>query len=198
MKERLYRIKLPDQSLPAFASGTTDYYGTEQMILQFLESKQAYHALQAPAKAYFSGQGTGMVSVMYEPSEPLIEEVKVLGTASYEKQDLKYKFFNTWGFSTDITIEHIKADLVYISDANSKLKRCVKATVKNAKHDGDGRWSMIWGLPGFIRFDAEDTLTNALFYADTVFPNLHALQKDQNRPHKVYLREFFFGIYGDG
>ena len=206
MSEQMYSVRVMDYGLPSFCSGDNHYYGTEQSIMTLLRKnyEDGSDVLQA-AKNCFSGRGAGAVSLYGEKPLPLIAPVEVIGTSSYERNNVNFKFYNTYRWPTDIVIKHLKAQMLYIVDSDKRLTRCIKATISDASYTGplgntelfaEDDW-MCWGLPGMIEIEGT-TMHNTLFYADTAFENIHKLQKDIKHPHKPYLRNFFFEIYGDG
>lgn len=210
----LYNVRVNNYSLPSFVSGDINYYGTEQEIIRLLINGEKNRVdIIAAAEEYFSGKGPGEVSVFGEEPMPIIRPVKLIGEAAYHKGNLNYKFINIWDCETDINIEHLEAHLIYIKDSNSKYRRCVKATIKNATYKskiigkpeqvGESQ-SEYWGYPGFIELEKPESpegpyiLKNTLYFADTIFKTKEQARKDMNHPHKPYLRQFFLGIYGDG
>ena len=206
MSEQMYSVRVMDYGLPSFCSGDNHYYGTEQSIMTLLEKnyEDGSDILQA-VKDYFSGKGSGAASLFGEAPQSLIEPVEVVGTSSCTRDNVSFKFFNIYRWPTDITIKHLTAQLVYIVDSDERLKRCVKATISGATYIdilgntalfAEDDW-MCWGLPGMIEIKGT-TMHNTLFYADTTFENIHKARKDIEHPHKPYLRDFFFEIYGDG
>ena len=206
MSEHLYSVRVIDYGLPSFCSGDQYYYGTEQSIMTLLAKnyEDDCDVLQA-AKDYFSGKGSGAASLFGEKLRPLITPVEIIGTSSYERDNINFRFYNTYRWPTDMSIKHLTAQLVYITDSDKGLKRCVKATVSDATYTDilgttvaftEENW-MCWGLPGMIAIK-DTTMHNTLFYADTTFGDIHKLRKDLKHPHKPYLRPFFAEIYGDG
>ena len=206
MSEQMYSVRVMDYSLPSFCSGDQYYYGTEQSIMTLLEKnyEDGSDVLQA-AKDYFSGRGARAASLYGEKPLPLITPVEVIGTSSYAKNNVNFRFHNIYGWPTDIVIKHLKAQMVYIVDSDQRLKRCIQATISGATSTGilgdtapftEDDW-MCWGLPGMIEVEGT-TMHNTLFYADSTFENIHRLRKDIKHPHKPYLRNFFLEIYGDG
>ena len=206
MNERLYSVRVIDYGLPSFCSGDQHYYGTEQDIVNLLTKNYEVDCdVLKAAKGYFSGKGPGKASLYGEAPLPLTAPVEVIGTSFYERDNVHFKFFNIYGWPTDMSIKHLTAQLVYITDSDKELKRCIKATISDATYTDilgttvaftEENW-MCWGLPGMIAIK-DTTMHNTLFYADTTFGDIHKLRKDLKHPHKPYLRPFFAEIYGDG
>lgn len=210
-KNKLYNVRVYNYSLPSFISGYISYYGTEQEIMKLLESNKNRTDIIAAAKQYFSGKGPGEGSLFGEKPMPIINPVEFIGEAVYQRSNFNYRFFNNWRCETDINIEFMRATLIYIVDQDRRIKRCMKAVIKNATYISEftGKRSQVadtimgyWGYPGFIKASKEYTnqfiLQNTAYYVDTIFKNKHTAHRDIQYPHKPYLREFFFGIYGDG
>ena len=206
MSEQMYSIRVLDCSLPSFCSGNNHYYGTEQSIMTLLAKNYEDDGnVLIAAKDYFSGKGSGAASLFGERPLPLIKPVEIIGTSSYARDNVSFKFFNTYRWPIDIAIKHLKAQLIYIMDVDEGLKRCVKETISGATYiDILGNTAlftaddwMCWGLPGMIMIE-DTTMHNTLFYADTTFESIHKVRKDIKHPHKPYLRNFFWEIYGDG
>ena len=110
-----------------------------------------------------------------------------------------------------MSIEHLEAAIIYIEDSDKKIKRCIRAVIRNATYISEysGEKCLVgdsclgfWGYPGFIVEEKDSTsnhiLRNSLYYVDTIFKNKLRARKDMKHPHKPYLSQFFFGIYGDG
>lgn len=209
-QEKLYSIRVIDYSLPSFVSADKKYYGTEQMILEFLKAaiqedatKHNMEILKA-AEEYFSDQGSGKISLFGEKPMPLIEAISWIGDAAYQREDIRYMFYNIHRWGIEHHIKQLKAKLIYIKDKDGKYKRCIKAELQNVSYgmgfiletyDSDS-W-MCWGLPGFITVNGT-VLTNTLYFVDTIFKSKEAARKDMKHPHKPYLRNFFLEIFGDG
>ena len=199
-------VRVMDYSLPSFCSGDQYYYGTEQSIMTLLgKNYEDDSDVLNVAKDYFSGRGSGAASLYGEKPLPLIAPIDVIGTSSYERNNVNFKFLNIYGWPTDIVIKHLKAQMIYIVDSDQGLKCCIQATISGATSTGilgdtapfaEDDW-MCWGLPGMIEIEGT-TMHNTLFYADSTFENIHRLRKDIKHPHKPYLRNFFLEIYGDG
>ena len=206
MSEQMYSLRVIDYGLPSFCSGDQYYYDTEQSIMTLLgKNYEADSDVLRAAKDYFSGKGAGAASLYGEKPLPLIAPVEVIGSSFYERDNVHFKFYNTYRWDTDMFIGHLKARMIYIVDSDKWLKRCIKATISDAAYTDllgkttpftEVNW-ICWGLPGMIAIKGA-TMHNTLFYADTIFMNKHGLRKDIKHPHKPYLRTFFWEIFGDG
>lgn len=209
--DKLYSLRVNDYSSPGFVSCDICYYGTEQEIMNLLRNGEKRADMIKAAEEYFSGRGPGEASVLGEQPQPIIKPVKIIGEAEYQKSSFNYKFFNIWNCLTDLSIEHLEAAIIYIEDSDKKIKRCIRAVIRNATYISEysGEKCLVgdsclgfWGYPGFIVEEKDSTsnhiLRNSLYYVDTIFKNKLRAKKDMKHPHKPYLRQFFFGIYGDG
>ena len=108
MSEQMYSVRVLDYGLPSFCSGDNRYYGTERSIMALLgKNYEDGSDVLIAAKDYFSGKGSGAASLFGEKPLPLITPVEIIGTSSYERNNVNFKFYNTYRWPTDIVINHL-------------------------------------------------------------------------------------------
>lgn len=210
-QDNIYSVRLNDYSAPSFISSCICYYGTEKEIMNLIKQDADRPDIILAAEEYFLGKGPSKESLFGEKPSPIISSVKLIDTATYKRSNFRYKFINIWDCGIDINIEHMDAVLIYILDSDGKYKRCVKAVIKNATYATETNESRMyigngplgyWGYPGYIENNrhagGQFILKNSLYFVDTIFKSKECLRSDVRKPHKPYLRQFFFGIFGDG
>ena len=147
MSEQRYSLRVIDYGLPSFCSGDQYYYGPERSIMTLLEKnyEDGSDVLQA-AKDYFSGRGARAASLYGEKPLPLITPVEVIGTSSYARNNVNFRFHNIYGWPTDIVIKHLKGPNGLHSRLRSKVKTLYSGHYfRRYFHRNIGRYSSIYG-----------------------------------------------------
>ena len=103
MDDTLYRLTLDDYSAASFTSFGKSYYGTLEQIGAFIQSlekdedlKGRYKELTDAFHQYEAGNTNVQHNVAYQ-KVPLLEPVKLVGTATQRLDNYRWDHTNTWG-----------------------------------------------------------------------------------------------------
>ena len=216
IQTKFYKVRIADYAVPAFCYSDAEYYDTPEHIRLFYQRfltgrdrEQAERCLAA-IEEYLSGRGPGNIRLQYEEPRPLLSHVKFLGKCVWEYGSQTYRFCNTWNWGSDIAMDRVRVDAVYLEDPEpelpeNRLIRCVKLQIERPRTpslSGEGwlnYWEAgFWGCPHMILKKDPHILENSLYYSDRSFQTAAKVQWDMEQPGPVDFRRFFLEIHGDG
>lgn len=214
IQNEFYRVRVADYAVPAFCDSEIDYYDTAGNIRLLYErsltgrNREEAERCLAAVDEYLSGRGPGNIRLQYEKPQPLLSRVKFLGERAWEYGPQKYLFYNVWQWESDVAMDGVRVDAVYLENPElpeNRLIRCVKLQIKRPRTlDIFGeRWlnywdTSFWGYPHMIVRKEPDILANSLYYPDHSFQTAAEVERDMEQPGPVDFRRFFLEIHGDG
>lgn len=214
IQNEFYRVRVADYAVPAFCDSEIDYYDTAGNIRLLYErsltgrNREEAERCLAAMDEYLSGRGPGNIRLQYEEPQPLLSRVKFLGERAWEYGPQKYLFYNVWQWESDVAMDGVRVDAVYLENPElpeNRLIRCVKLQIKRPRTlDIFGeRWlnywdTSFWGYPHMIVRKEPDILANSLYYPDHSFQTVAEVERDMEQPGPVDFRRFFLEIHGDG
>ncbi len=217
--DEFYKVRVPDYAVPSFCDSELEYYDTAENIRRLYErsltgrNREEAERCLAAMEEYLSGRGPGNVQLQFEAPRPLLSRVKRLGKRVWEYGPQTYLFYNAWRWESDISMDEVRVDAVYLEDPepafpDGRLIRCVKLQIERPRtpssFDPSGeRWMNyweigFWGYPHMILKKEPDILENSLYYPDRFFQTAAEAARDMERPGPVDFRRFFLEIHGDG
>lgn len=213
MKENLYySVELMDYSMPGFVSGSLTYYGTQEEILSVLSCiEEQEPELKAAAMEFFNAQGDGMGKVFpYCESKQLFKPMRLLEEKSGMEEPFSQIFVNTWDCNYYLTADSVTCQMLYLSDPDGTVYRCIRAKFRNLYSHSNGfdddnardvTTTRYWGHPGILINGQEDTATtvsNVLMFYDKNFKSAAKAKIDMENPSHIDYSGFFADIFGDG
>ena len=214
IQNEFYRVRVADYAVPAFCDSEIDYYDTAGNIRLLYErsltgrNREEAERCLAAMDEYLSGRGPGNIQLQYEEPQPLLSRVKFLGERAWEYGPQKYLFYNAWQWESDVVMDGVRVDAVYLENpelSENRLIRCVKLQIKRPRTPDifGERWlnywdTSFWGYPHMIVRKEPDILANSLYYSDRSFQTTAEVERDMEQPGPVDFRRFFLEIHGDG
>lgn len=210
MDDTLYRLTLDDYSAASFTSFGKSYYGTLEQIGAFIQSlekdedlKGRYKELTDAFHQYEAGNTNVQHNVAYQ-KVPLLEPVKLVGTATQRLDNYRWDHTNTWGWAYTMRCDTVETQHYWIS-ADGYHARCVVALFENLAYHGVGKeWSrigdLLWGFPHIIEASG-NLVTNTLLVEEKRFSRRKDMFADKEafmEQRDVNFQEFCNDIFGDG
>lgn len=209
MSKQLYRLCLDDYSAAAITSFDKYYFGTLEMISEFIntlksdkKTAETFHDLIAAHEEYISGNKKITHRVAFQ-EVPYLVPSKILGRDTSEVQDYHWEHLNTWHWIYDMHCEDAKSEHIWIS-CRGEYFRCIKSCFTNLQYQNTlGKYvsiSSLWGHPGTI--ENEDTyLQNRLFVIEKKFTNKTTAMEDSTsfkQAKDINFTQILNDIFGDG
>ena len=210
MDNTLYRLMLDDYSAASFTSFGKAYYGTLEQIAGFINSIEndadldgRFTELIAAFRQYCSGDLSVTHNVAYQ-KVPLLEPVKLVGSATQRLDNYRWNHKNTWGWPYAMRCDTVETQHYWIS-AEGYYARCVVALFENLAYHGVGReWNqvgnMLWGFPHIIE-SSGNLVTNTLLVEEKRFSKRKDMLADKEAfldSRDVNFEAFCNDIFGDG
>ena len=201
---------LDDYSAASFTSFGKAYYGTLEQIAGFINSIEndadlegRFTELIAAFRQYCSGDLSVTHNVAYQ-KVPLLEPVKLVGSATQRLDNYRWNHKNTWGWPYAMRCDAVETQHYWIS-AEGYYARCVVALFENLAYHGVGReWNqvgnMLWGFPHIIE-SSGNLVTNTLLVEEKRFSKRKDMLADKEAfldNRDVNFEAFCNDIFGDG
>ena len=201
---------LDDYSAASFTSFGKAYYGTLEQIAGFINSIEndadldgRFTELIAAFRQYCSGDLSVTHNVAYQ-KVPLLEPVKLVGSATQRLDNYRWNHKNTWGWPYAMRCDTVETQHYWIS-AEGYYARCVVALFENLAYHGVGReWNqvgnMLWGFPHIIE-SSGNLVTNTLLVEEKRFSKRKDMLADKEAfldSRDVNFEAFCNDIFGDG
>lgn len=210
MEDQYYCLHLDDYSMPAFTSFGKAYYGTMadmEAFIAALDGHEKYHdryaALIGAFREYEAGNHAVKHNVAYQ-DVPLLEPVKLLGTAKLRLDNYRWEHLNTWKWPYNMKCDVVETTHYWLS-LDGVYCRAVKARFENLQYeDIGGGWHSLddgfWGFPMIIKRDGR-YLYNSLIEEEKRFKRKKDALEDRAGfllTREVDFTEFCNDIFGDG
>jgi len=210
MTEQYYCLHLDDYSAAAFTSFGKAYYGTMAEIKAFIEAlsgdettRERFEKLIGAFRDYEAGNTAVTHNVAYQEI-PLLEPVKLLGTATLRLDNYRWEHLNTWRWPYKMRCDVVDTTHFWFS-LDGIYCRAVKARFENLQYDGIGsKWSPLdscfWGFPKMIEPEGRH-LYNRLAVEEKRFNRKKDAEADRTSfmlARDVDFSEFCNDIFGDG
>ena len=209
MAEQYFCLTLDDYSAPSFTSFGKAYYGTLPQIRSFISSLEkdpklckSKAALIKAFHEYEEGKLDATHPVAYQ-NVPLLEPVRLMGTATLRFDRYKWDHMNTWNWPYKMKCDMVETQHYWIA-ANGYYTRCVAALFENLSYQGMDEWSsvgdMIWGYPHIIEASG-NLVSNTLLVEEKRFSKRKELIADRDsfqENRDVDFMQFCNDIFGDG
>ena len=210
MDEQYYCLHLDDYSAAAFTSFGKAYYGTMAEIKAFIEAldsdseyHETYSKLISAFREYEAGNTAVKHNVAYQEI-PLLEPVKLLGTAALRLDNYRWEHLNTWRWPYNMKCDVVDTTHYWFA-LDGIYCRTVKARFNNLRYeDIGGGWTAIedrfWGFPMMIVPDGR-YLYNRLAVEEKRFKRKKDAEEDRAafpKTRDVDFTEFCNDIFGDG
>lgn len=210
LDDTLYRLMLDDYSAASFTSFGKAYYGTFEQIASFINSLETDEDLEGRYKdlisafhKFCSGDQSVTHNVAYQ-RVPLLEPVKLIGSATQRLDNYRWDHKNTWGWPYAMRCDTVETQHYWIA-AEGYYARCVVALFENLAYHGVGsEWNqvggMFWGFPHIIE-SSGNLVTNTLLVEEKRFTKRKDMFADKEAFHEnrdVDFHEFCNDIFGDG
>ena len=210
MNEQYYCLHLDDYSTPAFISYGKAYYGTMEDLKAFMdaldkaeETHERFEKLIGAFRAYEAGNTAVKHNVAFQEI-PLLEPVKLLGTATLRLDNYHWEHLNTWKWPYKMRCDVVDTTHYWFS-LDGIYCRAVKARFENLQYDGIGsKWSPLdscfWGFPKMIEPEGRH-LYNRLAVEEKRFKRKKDAEADRASfmlTRDVDFSEFCNDIFGDG
>lgn len=186
MSKQLYRLRLDDYSAAAFTTFDKYYFGTLDMISEFINTLKAdedtskkFHDLIAIHEEFVCGNKNVTHNVAYQES-PYLVRTKVLGRDTSHLQKHSWEHLNTWRWIYDMHCDDATSEHIWIS-CRGEYFRCIKTTFANLQYQNTiGNFvpiSSLWGHPGILK-NEDIHLGNRLYVIEKRFPNKTSAMED--------------------
>ncbi len=192
MNGAMYKIVLPDVCVLFGETGTINYYGNADEIMDFAVLNGDQKLLEAIKKTFDGTLNEDPEIIEVLSNEPLV-------TSTYKNKEFIIAFHNIYGNIVYGQAGEIEAHFEYIKDNDGSLKRLVKIRMKDVSLHNE--WVVpehAQGLKGFFtNTDDEDDIVNTVYYCDLEFDNEVEMIIDSKKPCdpniERFLREYCGG-----
>lgn len=208
-KKQMYKLCLDDYSAASFTSFDKEYFGTINMIENFInaikndeKNSGRYDDLISTFNKYKNGEKDITHNVAYR-EVPFLSKVKVLGSSNSFLTNYKWDHLNTWGCPYTMKCKEAKSEHIWLS-YQRKYVRCIKTEFTKLQYENikDEYTSpgMLWGFPHQIEIE-NDITYNRLYVVEKTFKNkkeaLDDMASFKEKPDPVFA-EVLNDIFGDG
>ena len=177
MSKQFYRLCLEDYSSASFTSFGKYYFGTLEMISDFIEELKSnadtakiFHNLISAYEDYMCGNKSAAYNVAHQ-EVPLLVPAKILAQRFSQIQRHNWEHLNTWHWIYDMRCDKADSEHLWIS-SKGEFFRCIQTKFVRLQYKNISRKyvpiSAIWGHPGIITI-TDTYLQNKLFVIEKSF-----------------------------
>ena len=206
--DQMYKLSLDDYSAASFTSFDKDYFGTINMIQDFILSIQNDEKISEDYKSLINTfdeykQNKNITHSIAYKEVPFLIPVDTIATMTSSFENHKWEHINTWGYPYNMKADEIHSIHMWLS-YNETFVRCIKATFHNLTYEHlNGTYSppgMLWGFPHQIETKNNETY-NQLFVIEKTFNNKNDAIKDFHdfrTNQDIILTQIINDIFGNG
>lgn len=217
----IYRMPMWDVTTPAFVSGTSYAYGTEDDLSHFMSVRRGILDRHAEDTLQFGGDeptdglldawedwkaGDKSVTVNVAYKElPFLEPVEVLGDAvRIDEGHHEETYLNTYGCPYNVQADGISWEVIVVGCGDGRFLRVVKAQVTGMSLDGalgDGRRMLVsssWGEPGTLDIQDEGEVSTTVFLAESAYGDKEAALASLSGEPRLSLSPVMEQVVADG
>ena len=209
MSKQFYRLCLDDYSAAAFTTFEKYYFGTLDMITEFInalkndeDTAERFHDLITTHEEFISGNRKVTHRIAFQ-EVPYLAPAKLLGRDHSSLQNHSWEHLNTWRWIYDMHCSKAESKHLWFS-CRGEYFRCIKTTFTDLQYQNTiGKYvpiSSIWGHPGILE-NEDDYLVNRLYVIEKKFPNKAATTEDiESFKHNkdINFTQIINDIFGDG
>lgn len=206
--DQMYKLSLDDYSAASFTSFDKDYFGTINMIQDFIFSIQNDEKISEDYKSLINTfdkykQNKNITHSIAYKEIPFLIPVDTIATMTSSFENHKWEHINTWGYPYNMKADKIYNTHIWLSYEKTFI-RCIKSSFTNLAYEHlNGVYAspgMIWGFPHQIEEKNTETYSR-LFVIEKTFNNKDELLKDikafRIKQDPVFT-EVLNDIFGDG
>lgn len=210
MDEQYYCLMLDDYSAPSCTSFGKAYYGTLSQIKSFIESLEANekqresHASLIEAFHEYEAGNTSVTHHVAYQKVPLLEPLKLIGTATHRMDNYRWDHTNVWGWPYHMRCDTVETQHFWFA-AEGYYVRGLMAMFENLQYSGmRDEWipldDKFWGFPHIIE-ESDSLMYNTLIVEEKRFTRRKDLKADKDQfatKRDVDFTQFCNDIFGDG
>ena len=209
MSKQFYRLCLDDYSAAAITSFDKYYFGTLDMISEFIntlknneDTAERFHDLITTHEEYLNGNKKITHRVAFQ-DVPYLVPAKILGQDTSEVQDYSWEHLNTWHWIYDLHCDNAKSEHIWFF-CRGEYFRCLKTKFINLQYQNAlGKYmpiSSMWGHPGILKNEGTH-LENRLYVVEKIFKNKTETIEDITafkQTKDIHFSQILNDIFGDG
>lgn len=206
-----YRISLTDYARPGFSSGSKDYYGTMDEIVELISAikynrniDDDIDGLVAALDKYRSGEKDCEHSVAYWKT-PFLSPVKLITQNEMSEKYYKWEHSNIWKCPYYMRAKNATFKQIVVKDGTNYIRAIkpefdgLEYSINNNFENSDKIGAMFWGFPEMIKYDSKTQKTfSRLYLTEEFYSDCISACSDLDVKGKIELRLFCDDIFGNG
>lgn len=210
MGKQYYRLCLEEYSTPAFTSFGKYYFGTLEMIDEFIQTlkededwSRSFHRLISAYEKFCEGDRKVTHIVAFQ-EVPFLVPAKLLGEDFSVQEEIEWEHLNTWRWIYDMKCNKAESEHIWFS-CRGEYFRCIKTSFtdlqyKNTLGDYTPIHERFWGHPGVLKPNMTN-VESRFFVIEKTFKNKVQTLEDMNtfrNEKKPNFTGIINDIFGDG